>query len=94
MDTDRQKDSNMQCTVLAKTIELVEAKCRETGKSLPRTLIVACDNTTREGKNQYFLSFLGYLQATQKFQTIQCEFMRTGHTHNEQDIHCRELIQE
>ena len=94
MDTDRAKDSNMQCTVLAKTIELVDAKCKAEGKSLPRTLIVACDNTPREAKNQHFLSFLGYLKATQKFQTVQCEFMRTGHTHNEQDICCWELLQE
>ncbi len=85
MDTDRAKDSNMQCTVLAKTLELVEQKCKADGKSLPRTLIVACDNTTREGKNTTFLSFLSWLQVTNKFAIVQCEYMRSGHTHNEQD---------
>ena len=49
MDSDRAKDSNMNCTVMSRVLDLV----RETippEYALPRGLLVAADNTAREGK--------------------------------------------
>ena len=45
------------------------------------------DNTPKEAKNQSFLSFLAYLRTSGKFDSVEVEYMETGHTHNEQDQH-------
>ena len=84
MDSDRAKDSNMNCTVMSRVLDLVREK-NPPEYALPRGLIVAADNTAREGKNQYVANFLSYLTTQEKFETVQEEFFRVGHTHNEQD---------
>ena len=53
--------------------------------ALPRTIVVGADNTTRESKNQTFLSFLAHLVARNMFEAAEVQFLQTGHTHNEQD---------
>ena len=55
------------------------------GRTVPRSLAIGADNTTREAKNQYFQDFVAYEKATNKFEAIDTEFMRVCHTHNEQD---------
>lgn len=84
MNADQPKDSNMNATVICRCLDIL---CDKLGPqfSLPRTLIVAADNTTRESKNQHFANFLSYLVATEKFECVEQQFMQTGHTHNEQD---------
>ena len=49
MDSDRAKDSNMNCTVMSRVLDLVREK-NPPEYALPRSLIVAADNTAREGK--------------------------------------------
>ena len=43
------------------------------------------DNTTRESKNQTFLSFMAHLVAGSMFEAAEVQLLQTGHTHNEQD---------
>ena len=40
------------------------------------------DNTPKEAKNQ---AFIAYLQNSGKFDSVEVEYMQTGHTHYEQD---------
>lgn len=74
----------MECSVISRTLDLVLGGLND-GQMLPRSLVIAADNTTREAKNQYFQMFLAYLKASKKFEAIDCEFQTVGHTHNEQD---------
>ena len=85
MNSDQKKDSNMQATVLSRTLDLVSSRCDSRGTCMPRTLILGVDNTCRESKNQYFMTFLAWLKSTQKFDTIEVQYLQSGHSHNEQD---------
>jgi Flp pilus assembly protein TadB len=60
MDNDQPKDSNMNSTVLARVLDLIIQKFKALGLALPQSLIVATDNTAREGKNQFFIQRLPY----------------------------------
>ena len=75
----------MQATVLSRTLDLVSSMCDSRGTCMPRTLILGVDNTCRESKNQYFMTFLAWLKSTQKFDTIEVQYLQSGHSHNEQD---------
>ena len=57
MPTSVPKDSNMNCTLLARCLDLAQRKLHP-DRCLPDNLIVQVDNTTRESKNQHFGLFL------------------------------------
>ena len=88
MNADQAKDANMECTVIARTLDLINAKLSADDHALPRSLVIGADNTVREAKNQHFCSFLAYLKATARCDAIESEFQLVGHTHNEQDQIC------
>ena len=84
MQPDQPKDANMECSILARCLDLVWEKIqRESpGAKLPRTLIVQIDNTPpREGKNQWLCSFMGYLKATEKMDAEDSGCLPSGHSH-------------
>lgn len=83
MGTDQAKDSNMNATVIARTLDLVKQKLSP--HALPQNLVIQADNTTRESKNQFFALFLSYLVASGKFSVSELQFLQVGHTHNQQD---------
>ena len=87
MDSDIPKDSNMESTVLARVLDLVQARITRLNPDakLPRSLIVGIDNTPREGKNQKFIKLIAYLKAKEKFDAEDVEFLPSGHSHNELD---------
>ena len=84
MDADLAKDANMNCTVICRVLELVKEKIGPQ-QVLPRNLMINADNTTRESINQHFVNFLASMVSLNKFETTELQFLRTGHTHNEQD---------
>ena len=84
MNPDQPKDASMNCTVIARCLDLVREKIDDQ-YALPRVLMIQADNTTRESKNQHFCSFCGTLITTEVFDGEAVEFMVTSHTHNEQD---------
>eukprot|EP00959_Pyramimonas_sp_CCMP1952_P385937 8088389-Pyramimonas_sp.AAC.1 len=49
---------------------------------MPFHLSIKYDNTGREGKNQHFLMYLAWLQASGKFQSVQGGQGQKGHTHD------------
>ena len=86
MPMDVPKDSSMQCTILAKALEETRKRLKmmDEALDLPAHLIVAIDNTPREGKNQYFAQFCAFL-ASYLFETVEVQYMQVSHTHNELD---------
>ena len=87
MHPDQAKDANMECTVISRTLDLLANKFEESspGCALPRTMVVAADNTTREAKNQIFATYCASLVTAQRFDAVEVQYLQTGHTHNEQD---------
>ena len=85
MDNDIAKDSNMEATVIARTLDLVDAKLKAKGCEMPRSICVNPDNTAREAKNQHFLKFLAFLHATGVVDEDSFESLRSGHSHAEID---------
>ena len=68
MPADCPKDANMECTVVARILELAfEEFYRDKPIAFPRTLICATDNTAREANNQVFATFLSWLQGSGVF---------------------------
>ena len=53
--------------------------------AIPKNLIVNCDNTAREGKNQFYKTFNDSLVALERFESATVSNLRFGHTHNGQD---------
>ena len=82
-DEELSHGSDAFCDVLARVLEFVFRKCRETGKPFPRHLVVQSDNTTSQAKNTYVAMFLAYMVAKYKFATTNLFFMQVGHTHED-----------
>jgi hypothetical protein len=53
--------------------------------SLPSTLYIQLDNTTKQCKGRYMIGWLGYLILTGLFTTIVLSFLPVGHTHEDID---------
>ena len=81
------KDSNMQATCLAIALDKAKEAVEKmgAGHTLPRHLILSADNTPREMKNQYMATWAAWLLSQGHFDSIQFEYMMTGHTKNELD---------
>lgn len=82
---DVRKDSNLQCTLLARACDLVMARLQRAGHEMPETLIIQCDNTCREGRNQWLLAFQCYLLFRARFSCVCNNFLMVGHTHIDLD---------
>ena len=80
LNSDMPKGANMEATVIARTLDIVEKINQERGCVMPRHLVIAPDNTPKEAKNQHFLSFIAYLRTSGKFDSVEVEYMETGHT--------------
>ena len=85
MGPDLKKDANMNCTVLARALDVAFSDHVAEGKALPRTWTSHVDNTAREGKNQHFKVFHDYLVSKGVFEATGVEMFQFGHTHNAQD---------
>ena len=86
MDPDLKKDSNMNCTVVSRMLDLVhEGSFKNKDVVMPRSLAIGFDNTCREGKNSIFSTLLAFLRATKVFEDTASQNLQPGHSHNEQD---------
>ena len=75
-DEDAKKDAAAQLEQLAIAVDTVFA---EHGK-LPLGMNVQSDNTYREGKNQFCISFYILQVALGVFRWCQCSYLRVGHS--------------
>lgn len=87
MPFDTPKDASMNCTLLARILDLTAAHLRELGDTygFPAHLCINVDNTPRESKNSHFAAFLSFLIHKRVFRSICCEYLQVDHTHNELD---------
>jgi hypothetical protein len=84
MGGDVAKDANMNITVVAKVMDLVNQQLTAKDACMPQNLILEIDNTCREGKNQHFEMFSNFLASTAVYESSQTETAEVGHTHNGQ----------
>ena len=74
LPADSAKDANMECTVTARVLDVWWNRFfLSTGYAAPRGFEVCTDNTTREGVNQTYATFLQFLQATRIFEMANSE---------------------
>ena len=83
---DNPKDSNMQSTLLSRSLDIARCKLSEMDPDfdLPERLAIGVDNTPRESKNQLFASFCSFL-TSRLFTSIEVQYLQAQHTHNELD---------
>jgi hypothetical protein len=75
-------DSNMTIEVIAQALERVRLVCERRRIAMPSELIVWCDNTVRENKNQYVMTYLAMLVRKTMFRVTGMCNLPMGHTHN------------
>lgn len=85
-EMDRAKDASMQCTVLARALDLAKQYLQKMDETfdIPSNCIIGVDNTPRESKNQVFFQYCGWLTGAM-FETLEVQYLQVSHTHNEID---------
>ena len=74
---DTKKDSSTQAEVVALCLGEALERCNN---QLPLGLHIQIDNTYREGKNSFFMTFLLTLPLRRAFRWISVGFLRSGHS--------------
>ena len=77
MDADQPKDSSMNCTIVAQALDKVK-EILGPDQALPRNLVIAADNTTRESKNTVFANFVSYLVTKEVFESVEVQFLQAN----------------
>ena len=81
-DKTQPHDSNFVVETVARALEHVRLTSERLGRPLPRELILWCDNTTRENKNNIVLSYMALLVCRGMFGLTSVACHIEGHTHN------------
>ena len=81
LDPTLPSDSNMECTLIARAIQIAKELLASRGRPLPANLHVQADNTGREARNQSFMMFLASMIHKQVFRSVSLGFLPVGHTH-------------
>ena len=79
---DVKTDSNMNLTVIARSLDLCKEILTGRGLAMPLHLAVMADNTTRDQRNQFAMIGVGKL-AHDQFESTACTFYKKGHTQND-----------
>ena len=75
MDTDIPKDSNMNMSLIARALDLVQEKLHARGLPMPQNVWIQADNTCREGRNQWLWNFCSWLVTARKMRSAQQAFL-------------------
>jgi hypothetical protein len=73
--------NNVTCDVLFRTLAAIEAA----GRTLPDVLYLQLDNTVKQNKSKFLMSYLAWLVETGVFKRIIVSFLPVGHTHEDID---------
>ena len=73
--------TNVTVEIMHRTLQ----RLRDEGKPTPRILYVQLDNTCKDNKSKYVMSYLFLLVCCGVFDEIQIFFFEVGHTHCDQD---------
>ena len=74
-------DSTCVVEMIAQALERVYKICMDRGQQMPSKLVICGDNTVRELKNQFCLSYAMNLLGRRKMRLISFLFLRKSHTH-------------
>ena len=74
-------DSDFIIECAARGLERIAAQCRESGAPMPTEVTIWCDNTVRESKNTWVLTFLSALVLKMKMKFAALCMSMVGHTH-------------
>ena len=84
-DPDLVKDSNLQCTLCARMLELSHIELRERNLSMPLKIRMHTDNAAGEGKNNTVMHFCGQMTSSHCVSGVSLTMFRVGHSHDKQD---------
>ena len=84
-EADMPKDANLQCTCMARSLQLAAVSSAELGVPMPRSWRFDSDHTCVEGKNATCSTWYSWLVAEDRFAVIGAQSHEVGHTHNIQD---------
>ena len=85
LDECTRHDSSCVIECIARTLEDVKRIAETTGRSMPSTVFVCSDNTPREAKNQYMLSYLVALTSKNLCRCTCLLNLRKSHSHDQVD---------
>ena len=85
MNGDLKKDSNMNITLINRTIDIAMAVLQDRGVQPPEHLCLQADNTCREQRNQFLFTWCALSCAKGLWASVSPVFYIPGHTHNEVD---------
>ena len=83
MDHDQRKDSNMNISLIMRTVDVAKKILEDRGAPMPHHIALQADNTCREQRNQHVFMFSALITAKQLWSTISLAFYIPGHSHNE-----------
>lgn len=85
MDHDCRKSSDMNLTIIMRTLDHALAILEERGVKAPSHIAIQTDNTTREQRNQYTFLFFCWAVGKGFWGSASPNFYLPGHSHNECD---------
>ena len=85
LDECTKHDASCVISLVADALEQVAAICRSSHRSMPHTCVLFSDNTVREAKNQYTISYIAALLGKFKTRTFGLMHLRKSHTHDVAD---------
>ena len=81
LDCDLKADSNMEMTLMVRSLDLAAEELRSRGLQLPSHLVIMGDNTGKEMRNQWCYKFTALLVARGIFLSTSVAHPRVGHSH-------------
>lgn len=85
MDGDMKKNSDMNISLILRTVDVAHQILEQRGVAPPHHLAVQADNTCREQRNQFVFSFLAVATGRRLWASVSPVFYIPGHSHNEVD---------
>lgn len=85
MDEPTRHDSSTIVEIVSICLERVHQICQEKHLPMPSTLLLFSDNTVRECKNQFLLSYLNNLVSKRKMRLAGLMCLRKSHSHDQID---------
>ena len=93
LEPDMYADSNMEMTLILRTIDVAVPIMNKRGLRLGVHLVILADNTDKEMRNQYSYGLCAYLTAKKHFRSVSAVHQTVGHTHGKQDQRLSILVE-
>ena len=94
LDCDLKADSNMEMTLITRSLDLAVLELRTRGLQLPSHLVLMADNTGKEMRNQWCYKYAALFVARGIFLSTSVVHPRVGHSHGIVDQRFSILIPE